>query len=89
MREICEIRLAEDEGGGIAQRTAGTFILDNGKLGFSANPPYADAMFRSLMLMPAYVMGVGDVTAKDQPALWFHNLPGTFHGTYLWATMVT
>ena len=89
MREISEIRLVEDEDGKIAQRTAGTFILDNGKLSFSADPPYADEMFRSLMLEPAYVIGVGDITAKEQPALWFHNLPRTFHGTYLWAAMVT
>lgn len=64
VREICEIHIIEDDDGKTVQQTAGTFILDDGKLGFSAEPPYADSMFHGLMLVPAYVVDVGDVTPK-------------------------
>jgi hypothetical protein len=89
-REFCEILITEeDETGQIIQTVAGAFVLDNNKLTVQAPTPEGSQMLRGLMNVPAYVTRVGDVTAQEQPALWFHRLPRTFSGTYLSAQMVT
>jgi hypothetical protein len=80
-REICEILLTTtDEQGKIVQKVAGTFILDNGKLTYTSAEK-SPAFMQGLMRESALVNGGRlEVTAQEQPALWFHALPRTFRG---------
>jgi hypothetical protein len=89
-REICEIlSTTTDEQGEIVQEVDGTFILDNGKLTYTSGK-MSPAYMQGLMREPAMVDGGRrEVTAQEEPAVWFHALERTFRGVYMRARMVT
>jgi len=88
-REVCEILLTQQDDSGMSvQRAAGRFVLQGGKLTYELERADSAPLFQQLLLEPAVVNDL-EVTAAAQPALWFHNLPRTFTGSYLRAKVVT
>jgi hypothetical protein len=91
MREICEIYVADTQGGGPPQ-TAGRFVLDNNKLTYELGSA-SDLMFRRILAedIPVYVDGrMIDLNSKTQPNLWFAALPQHFaRSSYMGAKIVS
>jgi hypothetical protein len=89
-REICEIwSTRSDEHGEIIQELAGTFILDNGKLTYTSekrSPAYMQGLMRETAVVDR---GRREVTAQEEPAVWFHALPTMYRGVYVRAQMVS
>jgi hypothetical protein len=89
-REIIEIlETVEDEGGNIGQRTAGRFILEDGKLTAEPATPDDALMMARILADPIPIKeGTLEVSSTDQPVLWFHSLSRFLSGTYLNALTV-
>jgi len=86
-REVCEIVSVEEEDGKVVGKVAGTVTLDGSKL--TVQPAAGrEYMFQNLLDEPAF-SPEGDIHSRDEPARWFHKLTDTFHGTYLFARMVS
>jgi hypothetical protein len=84
-RKVCEIVSVEEEGGKAVRNVVGTFVLDGGRITYSASPGN-DRMMQNLLQTPATLQDAKiKVTAAETPALWFQRLPWTFGGSYLYA----